>query len=119
MTEEFEPYNPYDPEQNELLKIQPSWQNPSMTYERSLEILDTLNTIITKVRDYIRVRMAMTHVEYITSYNYFCLNPITLSEVVPSHSTAPRHDFSKVALIPKPHFDPNDTASPYKHPVAR
>ncbi|HET9843917.1 MAG TPA: hypothetical protein VFP93_04605, partial [Gammaproteobacteria bacterium] len=70
------PYDPYDPRQNELLTIQPSLKQPVMQLEQVQAYLHNVEEVLTHSKEYIRIRGAMNTLEYITSYNYYCLNPL-------------------------------------------
>lgn len=74
----FEEYNPYDPEQNELLLIEPSFKQPTMTLDRARNFENELSPKLDAIWDVIRIRNAMTMAEYITSFNFYCLHPIEL-----------------------------------------
>lgn len=86
------PYNPYDPEQNQLLLITPSWRNPIMTKERVDLFLDVAEPALALATKAISIRSAMTRVEYITCYYWLCNNPEELSE--PAFTDELRQDFS-------------------------
>ncbi len=90
--ETLPPFNPYDPEQNQLLLIQPSWRNPILTLERVRSFIDTVGSALDSAKEHIPVRGAMNLPEYFTSYYYDCNNPVSLSE--PAFISQAREDFT-------------------------
>ena len=78
----LEPYNGYDPEQNELLLIEPSLKHPILTLERVEAFLGTLESRLDDSKDWVRILHAMRQDEYLTCNNYFCMNPIEIKESI-------------------------------------
>lgn len=110
------PYDPYDPEQNELLKLPLAQKNPFTVLDKALHFLQKVPPVITECQNYIRIRQAMTLAEYITSYHYCCMNPISLTEEL-SHEPEKRHDFSIQAADVSQYFDTKPTKPQTKRHV--
>ncbi len=101
------PFNPYDPEQNQLLLIQPSWKNPILTLDRVRGFIEAVGSALDGAKEHIRLRTAMNLAEYFTSYYYDCSNPVSLSE--PAFASQAREDFT---IKVKPEFQASISQQP-------